>query len=154
MATKTPPSNPRLVPAAAACGSAKAPSLSGVISTTNANGSESRKKSPSEVIPTTRIPATFRTVHAAMTNRPARTPWFPSPNQGADLLQIKKKECRIDRHVKNAGGEREPRFLEAPEISQAPSNPRVVAAFLRQSTGKFSDHEEERRVGKECRSRW
>ncbi len=70
--------------------------------------------------------------------------FFAEP--GSNLLEIKNKERRVNRHVKDAGGKRQPRFLEAPEISQAAANPRVVAALLRQGTGKFADHESGRQA--------
>ncbi len=60
---------------------------------------------------------------------------------GSDLLQIKNEKRRVDGHVEDTGGEGDPSFLEAPEISQTAANPRVVATFVRQGAGKLADHE-------------
>jgi hypothetical protein len=60
---------------------------------------------------------------------------------GRHLLEIEDEERGIDRHIENAGGEREPRFLKSPEISKAAADPRVVAAFAGQRAGQFADHE-------------
>src|SRR5208282_3365010 len=47
----------------------------------------------------------------------------------------------VDRHVKDARGQAQPRFLKAPEIAHTPAYPGVIAAFGRQSARKFTDHE-------------
>src|SRR5215469_1291652 len=65
---------------------------------------------------------------------------------GCHLLQIKYEERRINRHIKDAGGQRKPRFLESPEIAQAPAHPRVVTTFSGQSARKLADHERRRQA--------
>src|SRR5262245_54502496 len=65
------------------------------------------------------------------------------------LLQVENKKRRVDRHVENAGYQREPGFLKAPEISQTPPHPGVVPALLRQGARKFADHERGRQAPKQ-----
>jgi len=60
---------------------------------------------------------------------------------GRHLLEIEDEERGINRHVENAGGEREPCFLKSPEITESAADPRVVAAFAGQRARQFADHE-------------
>ena len=47
----------------------------------------------------------------------------------------------IERHVEDAGGEREPAFLVTPEGSQPAAHPDVEAAFRGDGRGEFADHQ-------------
>jgi len=60
---------------------------------------------------------------------------------GRHLLEVKDEERGINRHVEDAGGEREPSFLKSPEIPKAAADPSVVAAFTGQRARQFADHE-------------
>jgi hypothetical protein len=62
------------------------------------------------------------------------------------LPQIKYEQRRINRHVKNTGRQRKPRFLKSPEISQTAPHPRVVSAFLWQRARQLPDHERRRQA--------
>ena len=48
---------------------------------------------------------------------------------------------RVERHVKDAGGEREPTFLVTPEGPEAATHPNIKAAFVGDGGGEFADHE-------------
>ena len=65
------PPVPSPVAAGAGCASPSAPILNGTITTITANGADNRKKSHSEVSPTTRIPAIFSAAQVITTNSPA-----------------------------------------------------------------------------------
>ncbi len=56
---------------------------------------------------------------------------MPNAKPRRHLLQVKDKQRRVDRHVKDARGQREPRFLKSPEVPQTAAHPRVISAFLR-----------------------
>src|SRR5208337_1406290 len=62
------------------------------------------------------------------------------------LLQVKHEERWVNRHVKDARGQAQPRFLEAPEIAQTPAHPGVITSFGRQRARKFTDHESGRQA--------
>src|SRR6185437_14807084 len=55
--------------------------------------------------------------------------------------KIRYEEGRINRHVEDRGGQREPRLLKSPEVAHGLSHPRVVAAFARKRSREFTDHE-------------
>ena len=55
--------------------------------------------------------------------------------------EVKHKQCRINRHVKNRRHQREPSFLKSPEVAHGAAYPRVVAALEWQSTRQFANHE-------------
>ncbi len=65
------------------------------------------------------------------------------------LLEIKNEQRGVDGHIKDAGGERKPGFLKAPEIAEPAAHPGVIAAFLRKRAGKFADHESGRQAPKD-----
>src|SRR5258708_2573055 len=65
------------------------------------------------------------------------------------LLEIKNEQRGVDGHIKDAGGERKPGFLKAPEIAETAAYPSVIAAFLRKGAGKFADHESRRQAPKD-----
>src|SRR5580704_6947923 len=54
--------------------------------------------------------------------------------------QVCDKQGGINRHIKDAGHERQPRFLKSPEIPKRTSHPRVITAFRWQRTRKLADH--------------
>ena len=59
----------------------------------------------------------------------------------AELAQIKHKDGRIDGHIEDAGREREPALLIAPEGPQRTAHPNVEAALGGNGGGKLSDHQ-------------
>ena len=67
---------------------------------------------------------------------------------GRHLFQVKHEQGRINGHIKDTGGQREPRFLKAPEVAQAAAHPCVIAALVRQRARKFADHESCRQAPK------
>src|SRR5713101_7481206 len=111
MATSTPPSNPNPAVAGAACASV------------SANPRQIQRRARSH-------------------HKQARIdPMIFSAEPRRHLLQIKNKKSRVNRHIENTRGQREPCFLKAPEISQAAPDPRVVAALRRKRAGEFANHE-------------
>ncbi len=61
--------------------------------------------------------------------------------RGAEFAQVEHEDGRVERHVENAGREREPAFLVAPEWPEGAPHPDVKAAFIRNGGGEFADHE-------------
>jgi hypothetical protein len=64
-----------------------------------------------------------------------------SGERGVELAQVEHKDGGVERHVKDAGGEREPAFLVSPERAETAAHPDVEAAFSRDGCGEFADHE-------------
>jgi hypothetical protein len=60
---------------------------------------------------------------------------------GRDAGEIEDEDDGVDGHVEDAGGEREPCLLKAPEGAEGAADPDVVAAFRREGGGEFADHE-------------
>src|SRR6476646_3504826 len=58
-----------------------------------------------------------------------------------EMSEISHEQGGVDRHVEDRSGEREPRFLKAPERSHRTPYPGVEATFFRHRRGQLSDHE-------------
>ena len=58
-----------------------------------------------------------------------------------DAAEIGDEDDGVDGHVEDAGGEREPGFLESPEAAECATDPAVVATLFGQRGGEFADHE-------------
>ena len=119
---------------------ASAPYLNGAITAIATNGADSKKNSQMEVVATTRIPATFIAAQAMTTARPTMIPRLFTPNHGKQPRQVQHKQRGIDSHVEDAGHQRQPGFLEAPEIAHGAAHPGVKATLLRQGAGELTDH--------------
>ena len=65
----------------------------------------------------------------------------PRGEAGRDAGEIEDEDDRVDGHVEDAGGEREPCLLKSPEGAEGAAHPAVVAALLRQGGGELADHE-------------
>ncbi len=61
--------------------------------------------------------------------------------RGAEFAQVENEDGRIERHVEDAGGEREPALLVAPEGTEPAAHPDVEAAFGGDGGGELADHE-------------
>ncbi len=61
--------------------------------------------------------------------------------RGAEFAQVKDENAGVERHVEDAGREREPTFLVSPERPEAAAYPNVEAAFGGDGGGEFADHE-------------
>jgi len=57
-----------------------------------------------------------------------------------EALEITDEQHRIQRHLEQAAGKREPGFLETPEVAHAAAHPDVEAAVFRQGRGQLADH--------------
>ena len=68
-------------------------------------------------------------------------PRYPSGEAGRDAREIEDEDDRVDGHVEDAGGEREPRLLKSPEAAEGAADPAVVATFLGQRGGEFANHQ-------------
>ncbi len=66
---------------------------------------------------------------------------MPDDESWIELREIGDGERRIDRHVEDAGGQREPRLLKAPEATERVRDPDVKAAFFRQCARELADHQ-------------
>ena len=60
---------------------------------------------------------------------------------GSEAAKVEDEDGRIDGHVEDAGGDRQPTFLKAPEAAEGAANPDVEAAFGWDGAGQFADHE-------------
>ena len=60
---------------------------------------------------------------------------------GGEAREIEDEDDRVDGHVEDAGGKREPRLLKSPEAAERAAHPAVVAAFFGQRGGEFADHQ-------------
>ena len=60
---------------------------------------------------------------------------------GEDGHQVERDGGGVDGHVEDAGGEREPGDLKAPEAAEGAVGPDVEAAFVGDGGGEFADHE-------------
>ncbi len=60
--------------------------------------------------------------------------------RGPETRQVGNEERRINPHVKEACGEREPRFLSAPKRPKRAADPGVVPALLGDRGGEFRGH--------------
>ena len=60
---------------------------------------------------------------------------------GEDGHQVERDGGGVDGHVEDAGGEREPGDLEAPEAAEGAVGPDVEAAFVGDGGGELADHE-------------
>jgi hypothetical protein len=69
--------------------------------------------------------------HGAMARRPG----------GSDAGEVGDENGWVDSHVEDAGGERHPGLLEAPEATHGAANPDVVAALVGDGAGELADHE-------------
>ena len=61
--------------------------------------------------------------------------------RGAELAQVEHEDGGIKRHVEDAGGEREPALLIAPEGREAAAHPHVKAALGGDGRGQLADHQ-------------
>ena len=61
--------------------------------------------------------------------------------RGTEFAQVEDEDGGVERHVKDAGREREPAFLVAPERAESAANPDVEAAFGRNGGGELADHQ-------------
>ena len=61
--------------------------------------------------------------------------------RGVELAQVEDEDGRVDGHVEDAGREREPALLVAPERAQRAPHPDVEAALGGNGAGQFADHE-------------
>jgi len=61
--------------------------------------------------------------------------------RGVEFAQVENEDRGVERHVKDAGREREPAFLVAPEGPEAASHPDIKSAFVRDGGGELADHE-------------
>ena len=71
----------------------------------------------------------------------AECPAIAGGEAGRGAAEVGDEDDRVDGHVEDAGGEREPRLLEAPEAAESAAYPAVVAALFRERGGQFADHE-------------
>ena len=60
---------------------------------------------------------------------------------GREAGEVEDEDGGIDGHVEDAGGEREPGLLKAPEAAEGAAHPDVEAAFGRDGAGELADHE-------------
>src|SRR6476469_9085806 len=63
-----------------------------------------------------------------------------------EMFEISHEQGGIDRHVEDRSGEREPRFLKAPERAHRAPHPGVKTPFFRYRRGQLSDHERRRQT--------
>ena len=63
------------------------------------------------------------------------------PKIWEQAIQVLDKERRINRHVEDAGHQREPRLLESPAGPQSTAHPDVESALFRQRAGQLANHE-------------
>ena len=60
---------------------------------------------------------------------------------GAEFAEVEDEDGGVESHIEDAGREREPAFLVAPERPEAAAHPDVEAAFVGDGGGEFADHE-------------
>ncbi len=60
---------------------------------------------------------------------------------GREAAEVEDEDGGVDGHVEDAGGEREPGLLKAPEAAEGAAHPDVEAAFGRDGAGELADHE-------------
>src|ERR1700723_3812338 len=53
------------------------------------------------------------------------------------MAEIENEGDRVESHVKDAGGEREPGFLKSPEAAHGAAHPDVIAAFVGDGAGEL-----------------
>ena len=97
-------------------------------------------QSLTEASPTAAAPRRFHKTAAVTTNSSRSRARCPRQGRG-DSLEIENEGCRVDRHVEDGGGKREPCFLEAPERAQRTTHPGVEAALVGDGGGEFAEHE-------------
>src|ERR671925_187315 len=68
-------------------------------------------------------------------------PTMPFGEPGEHTREVGHEQSWIDRHVEDRSDQREPGFLESPEVAHGASHPCVVAAFERQGARKLANHE-------------
>src|SRR5580700_12139451 len=119
---------------------ARAPILNGANSTMTTNGAVSAKNNHSEVRETTFTPAILSAAQAITTASATHHPRLFTWNHGNMRVRYATKSV-INRHIEDRGHQRQPCFLESPEIAHGPAHPGVITAFVRQRAREFADHE-------------
>ena len=106
----------------------------------NANGAERQKKSQSEVMPTTRMPAILSAAQVTTTKSPARTPWLGTANQG-DIARDRRRRAWGRSPCRRCWRPARARLPEIPRNCRCRGGPTRSSRLHGQRARKFADHE-------------
>ncbi len=102
--------------------------------------------SRTEPAPTAFAPSRFHARQTAIIAAAIAMPRCPATPAGQSRPRYSDEQRGIDGHIKDAGHQREPSFLKAPERPHGAAHPDVKTAFSRQCGGEFAHHQPRRQT--------
>ena len=104
-------------------------------------GREQQSKEPDRVLADAGAPRRFHAQQRTTTASDQSVGARAGGERGAEFAEVEHEDGGIERHVEDAGGEREPALLIAPEGPERAAHPDIKAAFGGDGGGEFADHQ-------------
>ena len=108
------------------------------------NGASRSANRPTDPSPTAGAPRRFQQQQKTTTASDQAYPCQPDGQARIELAEVENEDGRVNRHVEDAGREREPPLLVSPEGTESATHPDVKATLGGNGAGQFADHERRR----------